>query len=240
MTGSGAVALVVADGPPGAEVAEGLGELGHAVAVIGPPDAHQRPATDPCVTVPCDFGSAGSVDVAVRAALEALAAGPPRLLVWARFSAGSGDGTALADLSEDDWERLAERPITDFLHCLQGASPHLHAGAAVVLVVPSVVLAGAAGAVAWTAAAEGQRSLLRAAARRWGERGVTLDCVAAPTHLLCGRSEALDRPGLPPPSLPAEPTLGGSVARTVSRLAAMSDVVTGATLSVDGGVWMTP
>lgn len=235
----GGATLVVADRAPGVELAGGLGQLGHTVAVLMAGGGSPQHPTGPSVAVGCDLGSPGAVDSALKAALGALGAGPPRLLVWALSAEGSGDGTTLADLSEEGWEQLAERPITEFLHFLQGASPHLEAGSAVVLVVPTVVLAGAAGVVAWTAAAEGQRSLLRAAARRWGERGITLNCVAAPAHLLGGRNEPLDRPGLPPPSLPEVPTMGGAVARTVARLGEMSDVVTGATLSADGGVWMT-
>jgi len=177
------------------------------------------------------------VDASLRAALDP---GPLKALVWARVPVAPEDVGELAALEESDWERLAEEPITEFLHLLQGVSTHLSSGTSVALVAPSLVLVGAPHVVAWTAAAEGQRSLLRVAARRWGSRGVSLNCVAVPAHVLCGAPAPLDRAGGPPPSLGREPTIGGEVATVVAHLAAMTETVTGATVAVDGGSWMTP
>ncbi len=230
--------LVVGDGPPALEMARGLSDLGATVTVLWGPTVANPPGEEwSGRTLPCDLTSSTTVDASLQAALDP---GPLKALVWARVPVRPGDIGELASLGEEGWERLAEEPITEFLHLLQGASSHLSSGSSVALIAPSVVLVGAPHVVAWTAAAEGQRSLLRVAARRWGSRGVSLNCVAVPAHVLSGAPAPLDRAGGPPPSLGREPTIGGEVASVVAHLAAMTESVTGATVAVDGGSWMTP
>jgi NAD(P)-dependent dehydrogenase (short-subunit alcohol dehydrogenase family) len=230
--------LVVGDGPPGVLLARGLSNLGAAVTVLGDPNV-SRAAGEGWSgrSSPCDLTSSTTAEASLRATLEP---GPLKALVWARVPVTPGDIGELASLGEEDWERLAEEPITEFLHLLQGASTHLPPGSSVALVAPSLVLVGAPQVVAWTAAVEGQRSLLRVAARRWGNRGVSLNCVAVPAHVLCGAPAPLDRAGGPPPSSGRQPTIDGEVATVVAHLAAMAGSVTGATVAVDGGSWMTP
>lgn len=230
--------LVVGDGPPGFRLARGLTDLGAAVTVLGDPGAARAAGevwSGP--TSPSDLSSSSAVDASLRAALDP---GPLEVLVWARVPVAPEDIGELASLEEKDWERLAEEPITEFLHLLQGASSHLSPGSSVALIAPSLVLVGAPHVVGWTAAAEGQRSLLRVAARRWGSRGVSLNCVAVPAHILCGAPAPLDRAGGPPASLGRQPTMDGEVAAVVAHLASMTGSVTGATVAVDGGSWMTP
>ena len=52
------------------------------------------------------------------------------------------------------------------------------------LLVPTLSLVGAAGYGPWAAVTEGQRALAKAAARAWGSRAVTVNCVAVPGPLL--------------------------------------------------------
>jgi 3-oxoacyl-[acyl-carrier protein] reductase len=157
--------------------------------------------------------------------------------------------TDIADLSTLQWSQAAEVPMREFFQRCQAISAALAAGAGrparpgrVVLVVPSLALAGAPGLVAWATAAEGQRSLAKALARAWGRRGITVNTVAVPVAVLqgpAGDGTPLDRPGLQPLSLPALPTLQGEVAGVIAGLLQPEwGAVTGATIAVDGGQWM--
>jgi 3-oxoacyl-[acyl-carrier protein] reductase len=89
-------------------------------------------------------------------------------------------------------------------------------------------MTGAAGVAAWAAAAEGYRSLTKAAARAWGADGVAVQCVLVPM--------GIDRPGLQPPALSTAPVLAPILAALLDE---RLDALTGLTLSADGGVWMT-
>jgi NAD(P)-dependent dehydrogenase (short-subunit alcohol dehydrogenase family) len=104
-------------------------------------------------------------------------------------------------------------------------------------------LVGAAGFGPWSAVTEGQRALAKAAARAWGGRTVTVNCVAVPATLLApgwDHDAPPDRPGQPAPAL-EPPDLRGDVASVVRTLLSPSwRSVTGATVGVDGGVWMAP
>ena len=146
----------------------------------------------------------------------------------------------LATLSLDAWQAFAEAPLRRALHVLKAARRCFAGGAGrVVVLLPSLVTTGAAGVVAWAAAGEGYRSLAKAAARGWGPDGITVNCVLIPADLVAGRT--LDRPGLQPPALARVPSVHADVTGVVAALVA-DDLagVTGQTIAVDGGVWMTP
>lgn len=135
----------------------------------------------------------------------------------------------LVALDAATWVSAAEDPMRRALHVLQRAHGCLRdGGGRVVVLLPSLVMSGAAGVAAWAAAAEGYRSLAKAAARAWGDEGIAVQCVLVPT--------GIDRPGLQPPALSRVPELAPVVA---ALLDARLDAVTGLTLAVDGGVWMT-
>jgi 3-oxoacyl-[acyl-carrier protein] reductase len=166
--------------------------------------------------------------------------------IWAPDPQPS-EPTDIADLAADEWVRLGQQPLRDFFQWCQAVSGLLGPGggrpARVIVLVPSMALAGSPGQVAWTTAAEGQRSLAKALARAWGTRGITVNTVAVPVAVLTGHgadeSAPLDRPGLQPLSLPALPTLRNEVAAVLASLLEPAwAAVTGATLAVDGGQWM--
>jgi len=145
----------------------------------------------------------------------------------------------LTTLDGDAWRALAEAPLRRALYVLQQSHRRLPSGGHIVVLLPSLVTSGAAGLVPWVAAAEGYRSLLKAAARGWGRDGITVNCVLMPADLIAGTS--LDRPGLQPPALGRAVDLHSDVAGVVAALLGGGlSAVTGQTIAADGGVWMTP
>lgn len=137
------------------------------------------------------------------------------------------------------WQSLAEAPLQRALHVLQAARRRLATGGRIVVLLPSLVTTGAAGVVPWVAAAEGYRALAKAAARTWGRDGITVNSVLVPADLVTGTT--LDRPGLQPPALARTIDVKSDVAGVVAALVGDdARAVTGQTIAVDGGVWMTP
>jgi 3-oxoacyl-[acyl-carrier protein] reductase len=104
-----------------------------------------------------------------------------------------------------------------------------------VVVVPTIALIGVQGRAPFAMACEGIRTLAKAAARQWGNVGITANCV----------SPSLDAFGI-------EHDVLGSVAPALGRITSLDDVVTviaallgdaggvvtGVTIPVDGGVTM--
>ncbi|HWB66662.1 MAG TPA: SDR family oxidoreductase [Mycobacteriales bacterium] len=146
------------------------------------------------------------------------------------------ESVELVAFDGEAWRREAEDPLRRALHVLQGAYAGLRGtGGRIVVLLPSAVTTGAPGAVASIAAAEGYRSLAKAAARTWGRDGVTVNC------LLVAADADLSRPGLQPPALGRPSALRSDVTSVIATLLSPGfAAVTGATIAVDGGVWMTP
>jgi NAD(P)-dependent dehydrogenase (short-subunit alcohol dehydrogenase family) len=218
------VVVVVGGGSGiGRDVALGLEDRGATVAVVGGVESRE----------------------AVGAAMDAAIAehGPIDIVVHALVEQQSLVPTPFLELDEPSWERLAEDPITATLFSLQAAYDRLrdHGGRIFVLTA-TVSMAGSAGLTGYATAAEGQRSLVKAAARSWGADGVTMNSIAVPVTMLAagGPGQPSDRPGLPPAILP-DPDARGDVAGLIAALGGDEGAtVTGITVAVDGGVWMTP
>jgi NAD(P)-dependent dehydrogenase (short-subunit alcohol dehydrogenase family) len=217
---TGRVVVVAArPGPLGAAVAAALSEAGAAVSVVTPPFA------DPA---------------AAAAALAA--AGEPDVVVWADVDPDALHPDPLVGLGEPDWERRCEEPLSSALWLLQAAHRHLRGrDGRVVVVCPSVALEGAAGLVPLATAAEGQRLLAKAAARRWGADGITVNVVTVPVAAL-----GPDVAGEAPDAVRTEVALAGvdplaSAAAAVVWLAGPGSAgITGATIGADGGAVMAP
>jgi 3-oxoacyl-[acyl-carrier protein] reductase len=181
----------------------------------------------------CETGTA------IAAAIQAAAPGGVAAVIDAGFFLESPVLGELAFTDAATWQRQAEQPLRRALHVLQGAHLCLRDnGGRIVLLLPSLVMPGAADMVAWAAAAEGYRSLTKAAARAWGNEGITLKSVLIPASLTA--QSAVDRPGLQPPALGRSADLTSDIASAIAALLDdRLDAVTGLTLAVDGGVWMT-
>jgi 3-oxoacyl-[acyl-carrier protein] reductase len=134
----------------------------------------------------------------------------------------------LVGLDADGWLEAAEVPMRRALHVLQAAHRSLRGGGRIVVLLPSLVMTGAAGVAASAAAAEGYRSLAKAAARAWGADSIAIQCLLVPV--------GTNRPGLQPPALNTVPELAPVLTALLDE---RLDALTGQTIAVDGGVWMT-
>lgn len=192
---------------------------------------------------PAVVGPLGTTADEVSQALAAIGDDAGAVSAVVLLSAGpAGGGGDLARLSPEQWRQRVEHPLQQTMACFQGAYRSLRVeGGSLVLLVPTLALVGAAGFVPWATVAEGQRSLAKAAARAWGAEGITVNVVAVPGHLLSPPTTGGDRPGQPLPALDTSPQMDGQVAGVVASLLSPAWAgVTGATVAVDAGVWMTP
>lgn len=164
----------------------------------------------------------GGLDVVVHAALD------PSLL----------ESRALCETSGAQWEQGCEACLRTAVFVLQASYRHLRGrGGRIVLVTPAVSTAGAAGLVPLTTAVESIRIVAKTAAKQWGSQGITVNSLAPGLDALFDSSQAprvaLGEPGLPDfdPQRDVAPVLGFLSSEEAGTL-------TGATLRVDGGVWM--
>ena len=144
-------------------------------------------------------------------------------------------------VDDERWDAVWEGTMRATLFLLQSTHRQMQGrGGSIVLVTPTIALAGAVGLVPYTAAVEGQRLLAKSAARQWGTHDIRVNCLApAPEHVPIGvDSMTLS---LAPPALggPGDPERDlGPVA--VFLAGDDGHFLTGATVCADGGVWMAP
>lgn len=215
MSAGKALRAAVVGGPdgPAAQIAQGLRGSGADVVVLSPGGRSEL--------------------------TEQLTAARPQLVVWAPDPAGAAVPTELLDYDEAGWDAVASQPIRDAIACVQAAADAFDGGGAIVAVLPTLSSRGSAGFTGWSTAAEGVRSLVKVAAREYGSRNITINAVALPANVLANTEDSLDRPGLPAATIPVPAHAGGDVATMIAAFASPPwTSVTGATIAVDGGVWM--
>jgi len=181
-------------------------------------------------SVPGPFASA---DAARRA--FAVGGSGIDVVLSADFPGATPVAQPLVDTTEADWDARAEAPLRTARYVCQAAFTHLQArGGRIVLVTATAGLVGATGFAPVAAAAEGTRTLAKAAARQWGGRGITVNCVAVPVELLGGAGDV----SVDPPAL-GRPATVEDVAGAIALLAGEgAGAITGATITVDGGIVM--
>ncbi|MHB1486196.1 MAG: SDR family oxidoreductase [Acidimicrobiales bacterium] len=111
----------------------------------------------------------------------------------------------------------------------------------VLIVVPTLSLAGTTGQVAYASGLEGLRALVKSAARQWGHRGVRVNCLTLAPELFGGGVGESTGTSL------GQRALGGTgeVEHDIAPVAVFlcgpeGHFVTGLTLCLDGGTWMGP
>jgi 3-oxoacyl-[acyl-carrier protein] reductase len=209
--------------------------IGRAIA-LGLEDAHATVAI-----ADGDFASRAETEKAFAGARDA--SGPLDAVVHAFVDPVALTSETLADTAKADWDRRCEAVLRAALHCCQAAGQELSArGGRLVLVTPTIALTGAAGFVPYATAVEGMRAMAKSAARQWGERSITVNCVAPPIELMAPEGTAGPAGlALTDHALGREPDARADVAPVVALLAAdAAHFVTGATIPVDGGIVMAP
>ena len=151
----------------------------------------------------------------------------------------------VVDLSDADWGASCSAAMKSVLYGLQASHAQMaQRGGAIVVVGPSLSLAGAPQLVALSSAVEGQRGLVKSTARQWGKLGLSVNWVAAAPRAL---SSLFDGVTLPV-KVDAVPVAMGRPLDVASEIVPVIEflgsaggrVMTGATLVLDGGEWMLP
>jgi NAD(P)-dependent dehydrogenase (short-subunit alcohol dehydrogenase family) len=157
----------------------------------------------------------GDADVLVLAAID------DELLVSRPF----------VDVDPELWERVWEGSMHATVASLQAVFPGMRdrGWGRVVVLTPTASMSGVAGRAALCAVVEAQRVLAKSTARQWGAHGITVNCLAT--------GEPGSAGALAPPALAVPADISGVLRFLVSDASAD---LTGATLCVDGGVWMAP
>ncbi len=241
------VAVVTgAEQPLGRGLALALGDADAAVALVGdavalaPVTAELASRGRRVVAITADLRDRPALEQAFATAADELGRAA-RVVVHAAMPPESFEAMPFEDVDDAQFDAVWEGTMRAALAVLQASFTYLHGvGGRVVLVTPTVSMSGAPGLAAYAAAVEGQRLLAKSAARQWGPDGITVNCLApAPEQVPIG--VASSDVSLAPPALggPGDPEadLGPALVFLASDAA---HFVTGATLCVDGGVWMAP
>ena len=147
----------------------------------------------------------------------------------------------MCDVNSATWQRLVHEPLWRSIFAFQCAWTAMQdRGGRIVLIVPTVGVAGAAQLVPYATAVEGMRAMAKSAARQWSSRGVLVNMVAVPLALLAPRLTGLDA-HLTAPAVDSTEALIESVVETTKFLLRVDiDHLVGQTISVDGGSVMLP
>jgi 3-oxoacyl-[acyl-carrier protein] reductase len=138
----------------------------------------------------------------------------------------------IADAEDTMWQALV---------ALQTAHSSMAArGGRIVLILPTIGTAGAAGLVGYTTAIEGIRAMAKSAARQWGSEGIAVNMVAAPARIFAPTLATSDA-HLSAAAVQDDSTLIDSIVAT-ARFLLRRDVthLSGQTVIVDGGSVMLP
>jgi 3-oxoacyl-[acyl-carrier protein] reductase len=127
------------------------------------------------------------------------------------------------------------------LAALQSAHSSMHGrDGRIVIVLPTIGMAGAADLVAYTTALEGIRAMAKSAARQWRSDGISVNMVAAPLQLFVPGRDA-SAAHLTAAAFTDDSTLIHSVVESAKFLLRHDiDHLAGATVVTDGGSVMLP
>ncbi len=216
------VIVTGADQPIGAAVVAGMGTRG--ARVIGV-DA-----------VTADRGASGD-----RVSGAVVALGGLDLLVISGWAAAGLRPVPFDDVDDDAFAAIWEGGMQGMLWTLQSTIPALRAsGGAVVVVLPTTGMSGGARYAAAAATFEGQRIMMKSAARQLGPQGIRVNAVAVAAELVLADAAAADVHYLAPPAIAAPPqaedvtdVIGFLVSRAGRHMS-------GQTITIDGGRWLAP
>ena len=145
---------------------------------------------------------------------------------------------AFDELTDEAFDAAWEQPMRHAIAAFQAA--HRAGHRRLIALVPTLGMSGAAGLAHAAATAEAVRVMVKSAARQWGADGMTVNCIAVAPELFGIDPAAVGAVSLAPPALSTTGTVADDIVPLI-RLVAAADAhyITGATLTADGGVWMT-
>ena len=161
----------------------------------------------------------------------------------ADYPAASRRRSDLTELQAADWTAACDTPLEAAIRLAQALHrPLAAAGGTIVFLVPLIASAGGAGFVPFAGAAEGVRLLAKSLAKTWGEDGIRAHAVTLDPSAFLAADDAAgmaEANALHDPPLGRVPDLQTEVAAAVAALAGDDlAALTGASLVVDGGLWM--
>ncbi|HEV8689395.1 MAG TPA: SDR family oxidoreductase [Ideonella sp.] len=230
----------------GSALARGLAASGASVALLSDSETLMVDGDAAAAGVEhlaCDASSRESLEQAFAAAVERV--GPPSQVVVSVLPLLALQPVAIHEMTAAQWQAACGGAMKAMLHVLQAAFTHMgERGGSVVALGPALSLAGAPQLAALSAAVEGQRGLVKSAARQWGRRGLTVNWVAAAPRALSPLFESLPLPVKPDAvmvALGCGPALDEGLAGVIDFLGSPAGrALTGTTLVADGGEWMVP
>ena len=147
--------------------------------------------------------------------------------------------TPFVDIDDAAFDSAWEQPMRRAIGAFQTA--HRASHERIIVIVPTIGMSGARGLAHAAATAEAMRALVKSAARQWGADGITVNTIAVAPALFGIDAAAVGPVSLAPPALASPITATDDIAPIVAMLASRAaHSVTGATLTADGGVWMSP
>ena len=151
---------------------------------------------------------------------------------------------AFESLGDGAWRDGVDRPLELMLSTLHALSALYPSDPPpVVFAGPSMALSGGDGLALLGAVAEGQRALMKSAARQMGKRGFRFTWIAIDTFLFAPELESADLPKSqdPDPLATGGPADAGQLAALLSLLAdPRAKGLIGQSLALDGGELMLP
>jgi NAD(P)-dependent dehydrogenase (short-subunit alcohol dehydrogenase family) len=226
----------------GSALARGLVACGRRAVVLGDGEGPAR-STGAHESMACALASRAAVEAAFDHAVTRF--GVPDQVVASILPPAALRPCAVQELADESWQLGCRDAMKALLYVLQAAFKHMRErGGSIVAIGPALSLAGAAQLVALSTAVEGQRGLVKSAARQWGRHGVSVNWLAVAPRALSPLFESLPLPVKPDPvmvALAERPALDGGIAGAIDFLgSAAGRSMTGATVMLDGGEWMVP
>lgn len=172
-------------------------------------------------------------------------AGRLDLLVLSGWAAVATTPAPLEDLDDDSFAAIWEDGVQGMLWAIQAAIPALRAArGAVVVLLPTTGMTGGAHYAAAAAALEGQRVLVKSAARQLAPEGISVNAIAIGPELILSDADAADVHYLAPPAPGGYGDLPETAATVVDAIGTITRAgarrLTGQTLTIDGGRWLAP
>jgi 3-oxoacyl-[acyl-carrier protein] reductase len=242
------VALVTGSGQGvGRGCALALADAGHDVVVAsrrpdnGEPVAQEiRDRGGRAICVPTDVMERDAIFNAVERAVDEF--GALDVMVHNAFT-GTGRPYRVEEATEKEWERVSRSAVWASIWCAQAAADRLAASAQgrLILVSSAAGIEGSASLPLYGAVKGAQRALAKSLAREWGDRGVTVNCIA-PIAMTGALEYAFDKNPDLRPALEARLPIGRmgdpelDIGSVVAFLASEgASYVTGQTIMCDGG-----